>query len=207
MFGLNEDQSIRLLYLVLLLALIVGSAGFGWGRMRTNLRHLLVWALIAVGLIVVYAYRAPLQRFVAPVLQELDPSRVVEVTSADGTVELAIARGRDGHFHVDAEADGTPVRFLVDTGASTTVLTLNDAARIGIDVDALRFNRPVQTANGTAFFARAVISNLDVGPFRLASVDVGIMPAGSLNTNLLGMNTIDRFSGWRVEGNRMVLTP
>ena len=207
MFGLDEDQSLRLIYLVLLLVFIVGSAGLGWGRMRTNLRHLMIWALIALGLIAIYAYRAPLQRFVAPVLQELDPSRVVEITSVDGTTELAVARGSDGHFHIDAQADGTSVRFLVDTGASTTVLTLRDARRIGIDVAALRFDRPVQTANGTAFFARAAIDELAIGPFQIGSVNVGVMPEGTLQTSLLGMNTIDRFSGWRVEGNRMVLTP
>lgn len=207
MFGLNGDESVRLIYLVLLLVFLVGALGFGRGRRGGRLRDLAVWVLIAVGLLVVYAYRAPLLRFAAPVLQELDPSRVVEVTGPDGARELVIARGADGHFHVDAKANGAEVRFLVDTGASATVLTKSDAERSGIQTAALQFDRPVQTANGIAFYARATLDSLDVGPYRLSSIAVGVMPDSALGTSLLGMNTIDRFAGWSVEGNRMVLRP
>jgi aspartyl protease family protein len=209
MFGLNEDQSMRLLYLVLLLVFLIGGAGFGmrWRGATVNFRHLAAWALILLGLVALYAYRAPLLRFAAPVLQELDPSRVVEVTNPDGVQELAFARGADGHFHVDAEVNGTPVRFLVDTGSSTTVLTLRDAERVGIDITGLQFDRPVQTANGVALFARATLDSLQIGPYRLSEQPVGIMPEGALETSLLGMSTINRFAGWRVDGDRMVLTP
>ena len=116
-------------------------------------------------------------------------------------------RSDDGHFHIDAEANGVPVRFLIDTGATTTVLTAADARRAGIDTSALSFDRAVQTANGLAFFARAWLDRLTIGPYRLASVPVGVMPAGALDTSLLGMNTINRFSSWRVEGDKMVLVP
>lgn len=207
MFGLNEDQSLSLVYLVLLLVFLVGSAGFGWQRAGTNVRHLAIWVLILLALITAYAYRAPLQRFAAPVLQELDPSRVIEITNESGASELSIARGRDGHFHIDAEANGTPVRFLVDTGASTTVLTLRDAERSGIEVAGLQFDRPVQTANGVAYFARADLRTLQIGPYRISGIRVGVMPEGTLETSLLGMTTIDRFAAWRVEGDRMVLVP
>jgi aspartyl protease family protein len=104
-------------------------------------------------------------------------------------------------------ANSAAVRFLVDTGASTTVLTQADAARAGIDVASLAFNQPVQTANGVAFYASAFLDTLTIGPDRLASVPVGVMPAQAMDTSLLGMNTINRFSGWRVEGDRMVLVP
>ncbi|HEX9906419.1 MAG TPA: TIGR02281 family clan AA aspartic protease [Propylenella sp.] len=204
MFGLDEDQTLRLVYLTLLLVFLVGSAGFGRFSM---LRHLGIWALVVVALVTAYAYRDPLMRFAAPVLQELDPSRVVEVTDAGGARELVIGRGADGHFQLDAAVNGVPVRFLVDTGASTTVLTLADAERAGIEIAALRFNRPVQTANGVAMFARATLDTLEIGPYRLASLPVGVMPGETLSVSLLGMSTIDRFAGWRVEGNRMVLVP
>ncbi len=212
MFGLSGDDTAYLIFLVVLLALLVGSGTMGWGRRggspaRRNIGHMLVWLLIGLGLVTVYAYRAPLQRFAAPVLQELTPSRVVQVTDADGIDTLAIARGRDGHFHIDAEVNGTPVSFLVDTGASTTVLTLRDAERSGIDVTALEFNRPVQTANGMALFAQADLDSLQIGPYRIAPVRVGVMPEGTLQTSLLGMSTINRFASWRIDGNRMVLVP
>src|SRR5688572_30216609 len=117
MFGLDSDGLARLLYLVALLAFLVGAFGFRRGTGGAALRHLALWLLVAVGLVAVYAYRAPLLRFAAPVLAELDPSRVVEVTNPDGAQELVIRRGPDGHFHLEAEANDAPVRFLVDTGA------------------------------------------------------------------------------------------
>jgi clan AA aspartic protease (TIGR02281 family) len=65
----------------------------------------------------------------------------------------------------------------------------------------------VQTANGLAFFARAFLTSFSIGPYHLASVPVGVMPAGALDTSLLGMSTINRFSSWRIDGDQMVLVP
>ncbi len=207
MFGLNDDQSVRLVYLGVLLVILVGSIGFGRSRAGSKFRHLGIWVLIAAALVVVYAYRAPMLRLAAPVIQELAPSRVVEVSGPAGASELVITRALDGHFSVDAEANGVAVRFLVDTGASTTVLTMADAERAGIDVAALAFNRPVQTANGVAFYAGTSLDSLAIGPYRLASVPVGVMPEQAMDTSLLGMSTINRFSSWRIEGDKMVLVP
>jgi len=206
MFGLDSDQSLNLLYLALLLAFIL-AFGSRRGSIGGALRSLALWAVIGLGLVTAYAYREPILRFAQPVLAELDPSRAVEVTTTDGEAELIVRRAPDGHFHLDADVNGEPVRFLVDTGASSTVLTLEDAERSGIETETLEFNRPVQTANGVTFYARATLRSLEIGPFRLTGVPVGVMRPEALTISLLGMNTIDRFSGWRVEGERMVLVP
>jgi aspartyl protease family protein len=207
MSGLNNDDLVRLLYLVLLLLFVLGGFRFRHRLGNGWLRNLAFWALLLVALVAAYAYREPLLRFAAPVLQELSPSRVVEVTSADGASELMIARSGDGHFHVEADVNGVQVRFLVDTGATATVLTLADAERVGIDTATLEFDRPVQTANGIAFYARAAVDALEIGPYRVSPLTVGVMPQGSIDTSLLGMNVIDSFSGWRIEGDRMMLVP
>jgi aspartyl protease family protein len=207
MSGLDDDSLLEFVYLVALLALLLGAFGFRRRRFAAGLRHLTVWALVILALIAVYAYREPLLRFAAPVLDELSPSRVAVVTSADGARELVVRRGGDGHFHVAGETGGATIRFLVDTGASLTVLTRRDAERGGIDVDALNYTRPVQTANGRAFYAPARLEALSIGPYRLEELPVGVMPDGALDTSLLGMSTLDRFSGWRIEGDRLMLTP
>lgn len=205
MFGLSDDPTLRLVYLVTMLVFLVGFAG--WRGGLRGVRQLAIWALIVVALVTLYAYRAPFLRFAAPVLQELDPSRVVEVVDAEGARELVIRRAPDGHFHLDADVNGVPVRFMVDTGATSTVLTLADAERSGIDTAVLQFNRRVRTANGVAFYARAVLSSLEIGPYRLSNLPVAVMPREALDTSLLGMSTIDRFAGWRIDGDHMVLVP
>lgn len=207
MLGLDDNDTARFVYLGVLLVLLLGSIGFGTSRQGASFRYLGIWLLLAVGLVTLYAYRAPVLRFAAPVIQELAPSRVVEVTSASGERELLVTRGGDGHFRLDGKANDASVSFLVDTGASTTALTFGDAARSGIDVDALAFNRPVQTANGTAFYASATLDSLAIGPYRISSVPVAVMPNNAMDTSLLGMSTIDRFSSWRIEGDKMVLVP
>jgi aspartyl protease family protein len=208
MLGLDDHDSARFVYLGVLLVLLLGSLAFGRSRGGgTSFRYLGIWLLIAIGLVTVYAYRAPMLRLAAPVMQELVPAHVVEVTSPGGERELLVARANDGHFHLDGKANDASVRFLVDTGASTTALTFEDAARSGIDVDRLAFNRPVQTANGTTFYAGATLGSLAIGPYRISDVPVAVMPNGAMDTSLLGMSTIDRFSSWRIEGDQMVLVP
>jgi len=207
MFGLNNDQLMQLVYLGALLAFVLGGIRYRRGLRGAGFHHLAIWALILLALVTVYAYRAPLLRFAQPVLAELSPSSAIAVNIEGGAQELVIRRGPDGHFRLDADVNGVPVRFLVDTGASSTVLTVADAERSGIETAGLEFDRPVQTANGIAYLARASLRTLEIGPYRLTGIPVGVMPEASLNTNLLGMNTIGRFSAWRVEGDRMVLVP
>jgi aspartyl protease family protein len=207
MFGLNDTDTLRFVFLAVLLVLLVGSIGLGRTRGAAKFRHLGIWILVAAALVIVYTYRGPVLDMAAPVLHELTPSHIVEVAGPNGEHQLVVRRSNDGHFKVDAEVNGVPVRFLIDTGATTTVLTAADAKRAGIDTSTLAFDRGVQTANGLAFFARTWLNSLTIGPYRLASVPVGVMPAGAMDTSLLGMSTINRFSSWRVEGDRMVLVP
>ncbi len=118
-----------------------------------------------------------------------------------------MARSADGHFRIEANVDGARVSFLIDTGATGTVLNERDAGRAGIAVDALAFNRPVQTANGLAFEARTRVGRLEIGPFTLRNVGVGVLRNDQLSTSLLGMNVLSRFASLKVEDDRLILTP
>ena len=202
--GLDPDQTLRFVYLMVLRA---GIVGLGWrGRqLSTSLRQGAVWVLIFVGVLTAYTYRASLTRFAEPVLRELTPSRVVD--EADEAVgEFSVGRSADGHFRLDIQVNGTAVRFLVDTGASSTVLTSRDAERSGIAVAALSFDKPVETANGSAFYAGATLATLQLGPLTLNDVPAAVAPEGALSTSLLGMSVIRRFRSWRIEGDRLVFT-
>lgn len=204
-FGLGDDRLMRMVYLVLLLLLVASGLTAYRNRWPQAMRHAALWVLVFLGILTLYAYRAPIERFAAPVLAVLDPGRVIERVEGDGSRALEVGRSADGHFHVDALANGVTIDFLVDTGATSTVLTFSDAARAGIAVEDLQFDRPVQTANGMAFAARARLDTLQVGSFLLRDVAVGIMPDGVLTTSLLGLNVLDRFDGWRMRDDRLVL--
>jgi len=141
----NENAQIGLTHHVLLLALLGSSLVFGYrGRFGAAVKHALAWIAIALVLVLLYSYRDVFSSVVSRVGGELIPSR--PTVNAGGDVELRFADG--GHFEADAWINGVKVRFLLDTGATTMALVPGDAERIGFDLEGLRFNRPINTANG-----------------------------------------------------------
>ena len=206
-FDLTDEGFARLVYLVLLVVFIGGGLRAYRNRLPQALKQAGIWALVFLVMVTVYAYRGPLLRFAGPVLSELNPGSAVIVGDPEGIQSLSVARSSNGHFHIEASVDGTDVRFLIDTGATGTVLSERDAARAGISVDALAFNRPIQTANGLAFEARVRINRLEIGSFALRNVGVGVLRDDQLDTSLLGMNVLSRFASIKVEDDRLILTP
>ena len=206
-FGLADESFARLVYLAGLMILVGGGLTAYRNQLPQALKHAGIWVLIFLFMVTIYAYRDPLLRFAGPVLSELNPDRAVIVTDPGGVQSLSVVRSSNGHFNIEANIDGTDVRFLIDTGATGTVLSERDAVRVGIAVDALAFNRPVQTANGLAFEAQTRIDRLEIGPFALRNVGVGVLRDDQLQTSLLGMNVLSRFASMRVEGDRLILVP
>lgn len=94
---------------------------------------------------------------------------------------------RNGHFWTQAKVNTGSVRFLVDTGASTVALTLNDAKKSGIKIRDLKFNVPVSTAGGTNYGAYVKLERLSVGAITLRDIDALVIKEG-LSTSLLGMS-------------------
>ncbi len=206
-FGLADEGFARLVYLAGLMILVGSGLTAYRNRLPQALKHAGIWVLVFLFMVTIYAYRGPLLRFAGPVLSELNPDRAVIVIDPFGVRTLTVARSSNGHFNIEANIDGADVRFLIDTGATGTVLSERDAVRAGIAVDALAFNRPVQTANGLAFEARTRIKRFEIGPFALRNVGVGVLRDDQLQTSLLGMNVLSHFVSMRIEGDRLILTP
>lgn len=185
----------RVLYLALLLA-FVGS-GLYWGRRSLGraARDFVVWVLIFAMVVIVYGFRDVLRRELLPAETTMD---------AQGAIELR--RGSDGHFHAEMEVNGAPVRFMVDTGATDIVLSRRDAARVGIDVDALRFLGRAETANGFVETAAVRLGMVRFGGLTETGVRASVS-SGGLETSLLGMAGLDRFAKVEIVGDRMRLVP
>ena len=60
--------------------------------------------------------------------------------------------------------NGKSISMIVDTGASTIVLTPEDAKAAGIDIDGLTYRVPVITANGRTVAARVRLKEVAIGP-------------------------------------------
>lgn len=119
-----------------------------------------------------------------------------------GSSVTLIADGR-GHFVTTGTVNGTSVRFLVDTGATSVVLSSADAKRVGIKyLDAPR--TVSQTANGPVMVYRVKLDTLKVGDIEISNVDAIVAEGDRLPIALLGMSFLNRME-MRREGQTMTL--
>jgi clan AA aspartic protease (TIGR02281 family) len=112
--------------------------------------------------------------------QESPPIQVV------GHDRVELTRARDGHFHIAGAIQHKPVRFLIDTGASTVSISRELAGRIGLGCDVASTFR---TANGLVEGCTGRVAVLDFGPFRIENLSVAILPDLG-GDPLLGMNAL-----------------
>jgi aspartyl protease family protein len=202
--GLPDDPEggSRIIHGVVLAALI--AAGLVHGRrigFKGALGAICAWTAIGALLVLGYSYRFEFQSAWQRIAGEIVPATTIRT----GPRSFAVRRADDGHFYIRAEINGTSIRFLVDTGASTTVLGPRDAARIGIDPARLSFTQLFRTANGLVRGAPVTLPSLTIGPVRFRDVRASVneVPLGG---PLLGISTLKLFKSWKVENDRLTLT-
>ncbi|MDR7125308.1 TIGR02281 family clan AA aspartic protease [Pseudotabrizicola sp. 4114] len=189
---MDSDMIARLAYLGLLLAAVGGYIIVEFrGRMGQALRTAAAWGLIVVGLMAGYG-----------LWHDLRPGLLPRQAVVEGG-EIRLPRAPDGHYYLTLTINGTPIPFMVDTGATQMVLSLPDARRLGIDPDALAFIGEARTANGIVRTARVTLTDVELGPYRDASV-TAVVNEGDLDTSLLGMSYLGRYS-IEITGGEMIL--
>jgi len=203
--GISGDQLARLIYLAAFgLVIAAGLIGSGIG-LRGAARSIALWALIAVALVAGYQYRYELQDFASRVTAGLVPGSPLSVSDGHGRTAVAIERLADGHFAVRAEVNGAPTWMIFDTGATSTVLTAQDAAAAGFDSEALSYGVPIMTANGATRAAAVRADEVRVGDIARRNLTVLVAQPGTLAQSLLGMNFISTLSGFDMRGDRLTL--
>jgi aspartyl protease family protein len=198
---MTEDQTGNLVYAVLGLMLVASSLFARRLPLGQTLRMALSWVAIFGVMFVLFTFRAEFKQVWQRVKSEFVGGGSA---MADGT--LRVPQGEDGHFHVDASINGHTVRLLVDSGATTTSLSVATAKAAGLDVDTDGFPVIVETANGMAEARRARAAQFDVGPIKRSDFPV-LVAEGLGDGNLIGMNFLSTLKGWRVEGDVLVLNP
>ena len=203
--GLSGDQFAETLYLGALgLVIAAGVVGLGMG-FRGLMRGVAIWAAIFLVLVGGYQYRYELQDIASRLTAGLIPGSPLSLGQTDGRVAVALQRLGDGQFVARGAVNGAPVTLLVDTGASSTVLTADDARKAGIDHETLSFTVPIMTANGRANAAHAIVEEISIGDIIRTDMPVLVADPAMLDQSLLGMNFINSLTAFDIRGDRLTL--
>jgi aspartyl protease family protein len=169
-------------------------------RFTQALTAALLWVVLALILVIGYSYRFELRDVADRVLAELVPGHVV---SHGRTVE--VARAFNGDFNVTAQINGARVAMVLDTGASSVVLTREDAKAAGLPLEVLTYTADIDTANGRTRAAPVRLDRIAIGGLVETSVDALVAQPGQLKRSLLGMSFLNRLQSWEVRGDRLLL--
>ena len=144
--------------------------------------------------------------FVSP-SGSIQPARVAPVvapptaTVTGGDVTRAVKQA-DGLFYVTAKVNGTPIRFVVDTGANIVVLTGSDARRAGVK-SGIGSER-IETAAGGSAMRWATLGRVDLAGRQLTGTRAAIVESG-LKVSLLGQTALSQLQSVTLAGERLEL--
>ncbi|AKM11717.1 hypothetical protein AB433_09715 [Croceicoccus naphthovorans] len=120
--------------------------------------------------------------------------------------ETHIPLAGDGHYWIEAEVNGHPTRFLVDTGASLTAISTETAQAAGIEAESMMGTVRLETANGSAPAQLTTIERLETGTIAARELRAVIAPTMN-GMNVLGMNFLSRLERWSVDNGTLILVP
>lgn len=170
------------------------------GVFAQHLRHAAIWVATVAVLALGFAYREEL----AGVPQHLRLAFSAGDPVTTGDHELVIPQDERGAFVVVGKVNGQRVRFMVDTGASDTVLSPDDARRLGVEVDRLRYDDIAETANGVGHGAPYAARSLQVGPIVLDNFQMTINQA-PMSSSLLGLSFLNHLESFEIRGRKLIL--
>jgi aspartyl protease family protein len=166
-------------------------------RLSKAFEAILFWAVIGMVLIVGYTYRFELRDVADRVMAEILPGHV----AGRGRNVEVVRHG--GDFALGAQINGARVPMVLDTGASSVVLTHEAARAAGLPLQMLDYNVSVDTANGRTRAALVTLDRLAVGGLTERAVPALIAQPGQLKSSLLGMTFLNRLESWEVRGDRL----
>ena len=166
-------------------------------------RLLLVLAVLVATAGAVVAYGDPRQISRAESVVSSTFSELLRPSPAVRSVQ--ISRGQGGEFALQAKINGVVAPMVIDTGATSVVLTYETAKAAGLPLEVLEYDVDLETASGHTKAARLTLDRLAIGKLVERSVPALVVPHGQMKTNLLGMSFLDRLESWEVRPDSLML--
>jgi len=164
-------------------------------------------AVLAAQAFVHLRQHAPQAKHGAQIVKAAVPAKPAPAGPARrvGFGEYRIPADSLGQYSADVEINGSRVRMLVDTGASTVALSYEDAAAIGVYPAPADYKYAVSTANGVAHVARATLRDVRLGSLVVHDVEALVGERGALGSSLLGMTFLSKLSRIEVASGALLL--
>ncbi len=157
--SLTTDEFGSLAYKLAILVFLAGALfAIFRDRLTEAIMGAMLWAVIGIALVIGYSYRFEVHQVADRVMAELMPGHVI---SHGRTAE--VARTGSGDFAISAQINGARVHMVVDTGATSVVLTAEDAKAAGLPLALLNYSVSVETANGRARAAPVTLDRVAMG--------------------------------------------
>jgi aspartyl protease family protein len=129
--------------------------------------------------------------------------RVGAAPSTASSEQAVLKADGRGHFYANGLINGSSVRFLVDTGATTIAFSTAEARRLGIDYRS--GTRSIgRTANGIVTSYGVKLDIVRVGDITLQNVDAHVLEGMGPSDALLGMSFLNRMQMQR-DGDTLLL--
>ncbi len=117
---------------------------------------------------------------------------------------IEIELNSDNQFMLEAKVNGKTIRFVVDTGANITTLSLRDAKKVGFRKSSLKFNRISITAGGEIRVAAVKLEKIVIGKLTVRDLYVHVNKV-PMPISLLGMNFLRRLESYEVRDDKLVM--
>jgi aspartyl protease family protein len=199
--GLTNSELLSIAYRAAVLVFVAGAVlVFFRNRLSQAVEALFAWIVIGALLLAGYSFRYELRDVGDRVLAELVPGR-----AAGHAHRVELARARSGEFQISTHVNGARVSMVLDTGASSVVLTSEAAKAAGLPIEMIKYSVSIETANGRTQAAAVTLNRVAVGGIVERSVPALIAQPGKLKISLLGMSFLNRLESWEVRGDRLLL--
>ena len=196
---MTNDIMLGSLYLLMAMMLVLGALINRREPCAKMATMFLAWIAIFGAGFVIFTFRDDLRYVAARLTTEATGQALVVAGGKEVRVPMAI----DGHFWVEGDVNGLPVKFLVDSGATMTTISRADAAQARLTVDDSH-GQIVRTGNGLVRVSTARTPTL-----RVASIErenVGLHVADD-DLSVLGMNFLSSLDSWSVKGRWLIMRP
>lgn len=191
---MDSFETGRLIYLVLLGLMVIGwfitQGKTNWNK---TLQQAAAWALIFGGAIAAYGLWGDIAQTVRP-----------QQTVFAEDNRIVVPRSPNGHYYINADVNGSMVSFVLDTGATSVVLTKEDAAQAGLNINDLNYYSRAMTANGEVRTAPVRLDNITLGTVTDTNVPA-VVNEGEMSNSLMGMTYLQRWGKIQIADNELTL--